>query len=448
MKNISFIVIGGTGDLAKRKLVPAFIKLIERKIISKESTFIGIGRSELNDLSYKKLLKDFQTDSNLKKQINNLNIKFYQADSTKEGSLEGLNELLSKSESKESNRVFYYSTSFKLFSKITTEIKRAKLNKNKDGFTRIAFEKPFGEDLKSCTLFENTLHEAYSEEQLFRVDHYLGKETVRNLTVLKYANPFFNATLNNKLVENIKICVNEDLPIGKRANYYNDFGAIKDMFQSHLLQVLSLLLMEPRDDANSKTIHTEKLKILQQIEVMPPKEQLIGQYKSYSKELKEQNLDQKHTETYAKIKLNCNNERWNGVPIIIQTGKMLHEKAAKITISFKKPKFCSDKTPCDFEANKIILEIQPKQDINFSFNIFELGSKEIKSVEGNFCHDCEFGANTADGYENIFEDVIKGDQTRFSTSEQIKESWKITDKLLSKKDEIPFIIYDDFKTPE
>lgn len=439
MGELNLIIFGGTGDLAKRKLIPAFAKLIQKKQISSKSTIIGIGRSNFNNKSYKEMILDFNKNS--KENLKDLNIKYVQTDATKKGGLDPLKELLSKQKSKTCNRIFYYSTSFNLFEKINEELKRTKLNKNQCGYSRIAFEKPFGKDYKSANKFENNLHKIFKEEQIFRVDHYLGKETVKNLTVLKNSNPIFNEILNNKLVKDIKIFADEDLPVGKRASYYNEFGAIKDMIQNHLLQILSLLLMEKTKIFTTNEIHKEKLKVLKCLKLLPMNKQLIGEYESYKEELKKQNIEYKKTETFAKIKLECPSKRWKGVPITLQTGKMLKEKSSKIIIKFKSPK--DFKNQENFKSNKLIFDIQPRQDMKLEFNIFKKGENTLENVSSEFCHECYFGANTADGYEKIFEDIIAGDQTRFSTSEEIKQAWKIVDKLEEHKKKIKYVTYQD-----
>ena len=312
-KGVTFVLFGGTGDLTRRKLVPAFAKLVYEGKISPDSTIIGISRRDWRDSDYKKFLIEIEKDKKEKSHITHLNIKFLNADFSREGELKKLKEIIEFSEGKKCDRVFYLATSFKFFPVIVKELKKLGLDKNSRGFARIIFEKPFGNDLQSSEALDKEIHKIFLEDYVYRIDHYLAKETVQNLNVLKFTNPLLYGSFGNRAIESIEIIVDEDLGVGNRITYYDSAGALKDMVQSHLLQVLALLLMERPDSLAPDHIHDKKVIVLKNLEVLPAKEHLLGQYKSYVKELEEAGMKKSKTETFARIALNCKMERWDGV---------------------------------------------------------------------------------------------------------------------------------------
>src|SRR3989344_1314965 len=440
-KEVTFVLFGGTGDLTKRKLVPAIARLVHDKVISENSTIIGISRKELSDEKYKKFLIDSVKEENDKNYIGNLDIKFFTGDFTKNG-LEGLSKLMSKCEMEGCNRVYYLSTGFKFFQNIVEELKRQGLEKVKKGFTRIVFEKPFGSDLASSEKLDKEIHKFFSEENVFRLDHYLAKETVQNLNILKFSNPLFYSSLSNKFIDFIEIIVDEELGVGDRIEFYNDAGAIKDMVQNHLLQILSLLLMEKPKKLTAENIHNEKVKILNNLELLPFDNHLLGQYRSYAKEAEKAGLNFKKIETFCKLVLNCRTKRWDGVKLILRTGKKLRRKYGQIIINYKD----IDKS---IPSNKIIIDIYPKQDVIIkmnSINPFEKGN--VKDVKFEFCRDCEFGPNSPDEYSTLLGEIIKGENMMFTRSDEVRESWKIVEKIENIRDKIKFVIYPDGGEPE
>jgi glucose-6-phosphate 1-dehydrogenase len=329
MKKVSFILFGGTGDLTKKKISEAFVHLIKEKEIDKDSFLIGVSRKDLSDSEYKQFLVDSIRDKEDKKSLGKLNVKYAQGDFTKEGGLDKLKEVLSKNEKKGSDRIYYFSTSFKFFPAISKELHKLHLDKNPHGTIKVVFEKPFGKDLESFEELNKGIKKFFSEKQVFRVDHYLGKKTVQNLNVLKFSNPIINSSLKGKNIESIEIIVDEDLGVGNRIEYYNESGAINDMIQNHILQVLSLVLMKKPSKFNSEKISSEKIKILKSLKILPPENHLLGQYKSYKEEIKKSNLQDKNTETFAKIILESKSKRWKGVKLILRTGKKLEKKRGK-----------------------------------------------------------------------------------------------------------------------
>lgn len=446
-KEVTFVLFGGTGDLTSRKLVPSFARLVNEGKIREDSTIIGISRKNWNNDQYKNFLIGSIKDEKDKDYIKSLDIKFFRGNFTKNG-LDGLRELIEKSERKGCNRIYYFSTSFKFFPEIVREIKRRKLHKQNKGFTRVVFEKPFGRDLKSSEKLDKEIHKTFSEKDVFRIDHYLAKETVQNLNVLKFTNPIFYSTLNSYYVGSIEITVDEDLGIGNRIEYYNDTGAINDMIQSHLLQVLSLLLMERPTSLIPEKIHDEKVKILRNLKVLPAKHHLLGQYESYVSEVKKVGLNVGRIETFARIELNCKTKRWDGVKLVLRTGKKLKKKYGQIRINFKPiENFVHNlKNVMD---NKIIIDIYPEQDVVIWMNTnTPEQSNEVKHARFEFCRNCEFGPNTKDEYATLLWEAIKGDKMLFTRADEVRESWDIVEKIERIRDNIRFVYYEDGGEPE
>lgn len=447
MNNVSIVIFGATGDLAKRKLVPALVNLHKKGKMSNESAIVAVGRRDLDDGKYKEFLINGTKDKKIIEGIKRLNIRYFKGDISKENGLNGLDDFLKEVENgKDHKRIYYFATSYEFFSNITTNLKRLGLDSEKD---RVIFEKPFGNDLESSEKLDKEIKSVFTEEQIFRIDHYLAKETVRNIEVLRFTNPIFDSVLNNRMVESIEIVLDEDLDVGERIEYYNDAGAIKDMMQSHMLQVLSLLLMNKPRDFSSDSIHDEKVKALRAIKLEKAENCLLGQYRSYKEEAKKANISNyDKTETFAKIMLECDNERWNGTKIMLRTGKKLGRKYSQIRINFKH----IDKKVIEAfrgaEDNRIIIDIYPKQDVKIYMNHRKPGEKELEKVEFEFCHEEHFGPNTSDEYAVLLEDAIEGNKILFTRFDELQESWKIVDKIEKEKDKMKFIVYDDGSDPE
>ena len=420
MEKIFFIVFGGTGDLTTRKLFPAFVDLIEKGLIDKNSVFLGMSRKFFTDLDY----KNFLVKNSKIKDFTDINLRYLRGDFTDFSGIKSLKEFIHKNGLQNLNRIYYLSTSFNLFPNIINSLKKNELHKSL-GFTRIVFEKPFGSDLNSSNLLDSQIHKIFNEKEIYRIDHYLGKETIRNLNVMKFTNPFIYSTFSNEYIDSIELIVEEDLGVEDRINYYNDAGAIRDMIQNHLLQVLSIVLMESPKSLSSDSIHDEKIKILKKLEVK--NSNLFGQYSGYKKEIENKKLKDNKTETFAEVELNCKTKRWNGVKLVLRTGKKLKRKYGQININFKKSKnpFVDSK----MDSNKITIDIYPKQDVNIHLNTRDPLIDSIKRVNFEFCRDCNFGPNSADEYSFLLSEVIKGNKMLFARSDEIRECWKIADKI-------------------
>ncbi|MBM3232606.1 hypothetical protein FJZ18_00360 [Candidatus Pacearchaeota archaeon] len=418
VKDIVFVVFGGTGDLMRRKLAPAISKLSEKNLIGKDSILIGVSRKKLSNEEYKEYINSGASG------LNSLKVIYESGDASKADGLDNLMERLKNFKDKE--KIFYLATSFKLFPSILGRLKKEGFDDN----SKIVFEKPFGNDLKSSDLLNDDIKAYFPEEKTFRIDHYLAKETVLNLTTLKFSNPVIHDLMNNNYVDKIEIIAHEDLGVKDRIEYYNDSGAIKDMIQSHLLQILALLLAEKQGN-----IHEEKRNILSDINIMDSPLNIIGQYKSYADELRAKEIPHSKTETFAQIALECKNSTWGGVPLIVSTGKKLKSKYGQIKISFKSEK--------GIPSNMLIVDIYPKQDIAMILNSRMPGSDMFKPVRLEFCRECEFGPNSPDEYSVLLNEIIKGENLLFPKYEEVRESWRIVEDIESLRKGMNLVIYDD-----
>ena len=445
-KRATFIIFGGTGDLTKRKLVPAFAGLVADGVIDKRSTIIGIGRRDQTDDSYRTLLVSSANTTVEKKVVSEANIKYYQRDSTVPGALAELESVIKSAEPKlGSERVFYLATSYTLFPKIIANLKSAGLDKTISIHKpKVVFEKPFGHNYESALALEKKIHAVFSEDQVYRIDHYLGKETVQNINILKFTNPFIKAIMNKDFVDYIDIFSDETLGVGERLGYYDGVGATKDMIQSHLLQVLSLVLMGEPKSFDGSGIHDAKAKVLKKIRILPKQYQIVGQYESLEAEFKAQDMEKSNTETFVRMGVECTSRRWRGVKCFLQSGKKLSKKSSKIIIYLKRPNDIVTSAFGGIEENKIIIDIQPDEDVKIYFNTRKPFSKNtVRTVPMDFCGACHFGTNTTDGYKVLLRDVLLDDKTLFTRYDELRYSWRIVDSFLAMKSSLMMHTYKD-----
>jgi glucose-6-phosphate 1-dehydrogenase len=410
---VSFVLFGGTGDLTRCKLVPGFADLIHRGVIGKGSKVIGVSRKPLSDAEYKKFLVDSVSDEDYKKHVRTLDVSYLSMDVTKSTDFKKLEKAMAFCGIQGCNRVYYLATSFKFFPDIVNGLKKYDLHKVHKGFTRIAFEKPFGKDLKSSNELDNGMKKVFSEEQIHRVDHYLAKETVQNILVLKKSK--YGKLFNGKDVAKVEVIVDESLGVGNRLGYYNDAGALRDMIQNHLLQVLSLVMI-----AGDK-VHEDKVKMLKSLKVLSGN---FGQYRGFEEERNKAILPDKKTETFARLELKSESKRWEDTLFILRTGKKLAKKEGKVVVSLR-------------SGEKITIYIYPKQEIEFS------DGKRSKGI----CKECGFSPNSLDEYSVVLEEIVKGDKKMFTSGNEVRESWKIVEKAEELKKKNKLEIYEDGSSP-
>lgn len=421
MKNYTIVIFGGTGDLTKRKLIPAIQSLVKNNsdILI---TVVGIGRRKYSEKEY---LDFLLSDKELSKQVR---IHYFLADIEKKNSLGGLKKKISEIEPEGTlGRIYYLSTSYTLFENIAHSIHSC-CSKNENGFTRIIAEKPFGHDLVSSRKLNASLKKYFAEDQIYRADHYLAKKTVENILTIRFSNPLFESVWNAKSISRIKIVVDEELGVDNRLGYYDGSGAIKDMVQNHLLQTLSFVLMEaPKSLAEEdfKKAKSDALKAL-----VFTGNIITGQYKAYQDEVKDSNLGS-NTETFVELHLDSKAKRWKGTDIILRTGKMLQKREAYIEIEFKKEP-CMVYCNMGSSPNKLVLHIQPLENIELTMNTVLPGEQmNLTPVKMTFCPTCEFNSNSPEGYEIILRECLLGNKSMFICDKEIDLAWKLTDTITS-----------------
>ncbi|MCX7670929.1 MAG: glucose-6-phosphate dehydrogenase, partial [Anaerolineae bacterium] len=335
--------------------------------------------------------------------------------------------------------LFYLATPPQLYPVIIAQLGSAGLNRkgasSGDGFTRIIIEKPFGHDLASAQALNAQVHEVFDESQVYRIDHYLGKETVQNIMVFRFGNAIFEPVWNRNYVDHVQITVAEEVGVGQRAGYYDTAGVLRDVFQNHLLQLMTLIAIEPPAAFNAKFLRDEKVKVLQAVRPMRPEEvaqaTARGQYRTYRDEPGVR--PGSTTATYAAVRLYVDNWRWQGVPFYLRSGKLLAKKATEITVQFKgvPHKLFQESESSSPHANFITFCIQPEEGMHLRFETKVPGAgMRLRSVEMDFQFGEEFGQTALpEAYERLLLDALNGDASLFARADEIELSWQIMDPI-------------------
>ncbi len=442
------VVLGGTGDLAHRKLAPAVYNLHHQGLLSPDFALVGVGRKKKSDEQFRHELAEsvnkYSSSSWDDQKWADLSprIYYHQGDIRYADSYPALKERVeecSRANGKNNNILYYLALAPNLFAPAVEFLNAHGMVETESGWQRIMIEKPFGFDLNSARDLNDVISKAFSEENIFRIDHYLGKEMLQNILVLRLANSVFEPLWNERFISQVQIIASENEGIGDRGRYYDRFGAMRDMVQSHLLQMLALTAMEPPREPGPEAVRAERLKLLNAVELWPEEEErnnlVLGQYKGYKKE-KDVN-EHTVTETFTALKLAVNNRRWQGVPFYLRTGKKLDEKIAKIVIQFKKPPSFYYGNPLkelelDYDSllNILTLKVQPQEGVVFQFNIKKPAStSEIVPAKMDFCQPCAFLINTPEAYERLIADAIAGDTDRFSSWSEVERAWTLIDYI-------------------
>ncbi|MDD9953450.1 MAG: glucose-6-phosphate dehydrogenase [Candidatus Woesearchaeota archaeon] len=441
-----FVLFGATGDLAKKKLIPALFKMRDK--LHENTCIFAIGR---RDYSSEDMRKEFQKVLGKKKGWKQFaeRIIYHKLEFSDSAAYTRLKQRLDLCKTK--NRIFYLATPQAAFPLIASELHTSHVaeRKPKEGWHRLVIEKPFGSDLKSARELNKHISKLFDERQVYRIDHYVGKSFVQEVLVLRFANPVFDALWNRDHIDSVQIVVNETARVGSRGGYYDTSGAIRDMIQNHLLQLLSITAMEAPKFYDAEAIRDQKAKVLKSVKI-PSRRQLIGDFvrgqyvegiiegkKSPAYRSEKGVPPNSDTETYAAVKLQVKNSRWKGVPFYLRTGKALKHKYAEIVVYFKHTDckmFCDAKRGTG--ENVLVIRIQPDEGVKFLFNLAE-GDREVSPHAMSYVHDAVAG-NSAEAYEVMLEDCAKGDQTLFTRWDFVEQAWKITDALRSSDNGIHF----------
>ncbi|MBF7095736.1 glucose-6-phosphate dehydrogenase [Alkalibacter mobilis] len=457
----TLIIFGGTGDLVKRKLVPALHQLKYEGLMDEGFNLVSIGRRNKTQAEYKQDLFDGMVNYT-KLLIHEESWEFvknrttyFQMDFNKPEDYTLLRNFLnSKVDSGEysPNFMFYLAVGPENFGKIVNLMDQNGIVKDGNNWNRLIIEKPFGVDLDSAKTLNSEIRKVFKEDQIFRIDHYLGKEMIQNITMLRFQNAIFEPLWSNKFIDNVQIVVSELDGVGSRAGYYDSTGALRDMVQNHLLQTLAITAMDPPISNDPDHIRDVKVKLMSELVLYSDEtvadNVLFGQYESYKNELNIPH-DSK-TETFVAMKLYIDNEKWRGVPFYLMTGKKLEEKTAQVTIEFKFPKdieeTCSTNEIFSLNqnsaANVLEIKIQPREGISLRLNTKKPAViNETVVAEMEYCQSCQNNFNTPDAYEKLLLDVMKGDSTRFTRWDELALSWYFIDSINKKL--VPLYHYGD-----
>lgn len=453
----SIVIFGASGDLTARKLVPALYHLFKEKQLPTPFRVIGFARREKSDDSWRAELRTALDEFSRTKPVDEAvwgefarSLLYCMGDLTDPAAYVKLEQLLHSfgDVRLRKNLLFYLATSPSQFGQVAEQLHHANLLHRHGGQTwqRLVVEKPFGHDLASAQALNNELTRFANEQQVFRIDHYLGKETVQNILMFRFSNSIFERLWNRESVEHVQITVSEKHSVGTRGGYYEEAGALRDMVQNHLLQVLSLVAMEPPVSLEAESIRDEKVKLLKSIRPLKAnnvaRQVVRGQYfagvvdgqpqAGYRQETKVKS--DSNVETYVAAKFFIDNWRWSGVPFYLRTGKCLPLGASEVRIQFRPTPNVLFAAACGgkLDPNALTLRLQPNEGISIRFNGKVPGTTVgVRPVRMHFSYDSEFGAYTPEAYERLLLEAIAGDATLFIRRDEVETAWQIVDAIRS-----------------
>ena len=453
-KKALFTIFGGTGDLAQRKLYPSLFRLYKKGDLKEDFAVIGTARRPWSDEHYREVVMGTIKElSDSQEQAETFASHFYYqshdvTDTSHYDSLKDLAETLDQKYHLEGNQIFYLAMSPNFFGTIVSHLKSQGML-DTDGYHRVIIEKPFGSDYNSAKELNEEINQVFTEQEIYRIDHYLGKEMIQNISAIRFANNIFESMWNNRYIDNVQINIAENLGVEERGGYYDKSGALKDMVQNHILQILSLLAMEPPVAFSEKELRTEKIKALNAIRIYSEEEVkqhfVRGQYdkgqledKKFVGYREEANVDEESaTETFVAGKFLIDNFRWSGVPFYVRTGKRLTEKGTRINIVFKqvpvnvfKQDLNEQKQIESLAPNVLTIYIQPTEGFSLSLNGKEIGQGfETLPVKLDYRNSTEIVENTPEAYEKLILDALNGDGTNFTHWDEVAQSWRIVDVI-------------------
>ena len=436
-QHFTVIIFGASGDLTRRKLSPALFHLHSIGALPELCRFVAVARSEFADERYRANLLDAMPDGPPRDMEDWRSyaekISYFQGSSNDAQSLKSLDRFVRDNctDSAQDNRLYYLALAPNLYEQTIEALGEAGMLDESNGSRRLVVEKPFGIDLESAKALNNAIHTQAAEQQLFRIDHYLGKDTVQNLLVFRFANTIFEPLWNRNYVDHIQISVLEDIDVGSRAAYYENSGVLRDMFQSHILQLLTLVAMEPPATNSPNSLRDEKAKVLSAVRhpnrTEAAADSVRGQYLGY-RELNGVS-DASATATFGAIRLWVDNWRWQGVPFYLRSGKSLKEKYTEIAIQFRQPphRIFDTEHEANLVPNVLRIVIQPNESIRLTIDNKKPGATlaaEAQELE------YRFPAGMRDAYERLLLDAIAGDASLFTRADEIELSWSIVDPFV------------------
>lgn len=465
------VIFGASGDLAKRKLLPALYRLVQERLLPAEFAIIGLARTQMSSDEFRARMKEAVVEFSEAKRVDEevwnsfaQGLHYLTADINNPDDYEKLAALLAQVDSErgtQGNRLFYLSVAPKFYAEAVKQLGEHGLAKPQDrGWVRVIVEKPFGTDLESARELNRELLKYLDEQQIYRIDHYLGKETVQNLLVFRFANGIFEPLWNRQYIDHVQLTNAEMVGVEGRGGYYDSAGVVRDMIQNHVFQVLSLVAMEPPVNLHSEAVRDEKIKALRaarDFTVERVREECVrGQYGAgaiagkpvpgYRQE-PEVAIDSA-TETFAMLKMYFDNWRWAGVPFYIRSGKRLPKRVTEIAIQFKAaPLALFGEAMEQMTPNQLIIRIQPDEGITLRFAAKVPGqTTNIRDVNMDFRYGASFGVQLAEAYERLLLDCILGDSTLYARKDMTERGWEIVMPILNEwaatKDKVDFPNYE------
>jgi glucose-6-phosphate 1-dehydrogenase len=446
----ALVIFGASGDLTERKLLPAIEQLAAEGALPAEVALIGVARTAMSDEEFRERCRRSAPAAGNQRWADLVDSARYLAggydDPATYARLSDVLDECDQTRGTAGNRVFYFSTPPRLFGTIAVCLGKAELTRPRsNNFIRAVIEKPFGWDEASARDLYSELMSAFDEDQIFRIDHYLAKETVQNLLALRFANSIFEPIWNRTWVDNVQITVAETIGVGDRGGFYETTGAMRDIVQNHVLQVLSLFLMEPPTSFHPEAIRDEKVKLLRAIQPLDVEEQIVantvrGQYSrgGTREDLMPGYRDEpgvdplSSTETFVAMRLDIGNWRWAGVPIYVRTGKRLPARVTEVAIEFQRPPQLPlfPGTAADLEPDALIVRVQPDEGLSLRFGTKVPGHAfNVRKASMDFSY-TSFEQESPDAYERVILDALRGDPTLFIRADEVGRSWRIVDPVL------------------
>ena len=447
-------LFGTTGDLAQKKLYPALFALHQAKQLDSQSKIIGVGRRDWDHDIYRETvaasIRQSEPISAEDLALFTSRFFYHRMDITDETAYEALwqaSDQIEQSSTTGGNRIYFLAIAPDLFPLVSKQIGKRK-NRKTQSFRRLMIEKPFGQDLPSAKAFNQVLRSVFDEHEIYRIDHYLGKEMLQNILILRFANRLFEPAWNHDHIDHIQISVLEPFGIGQRSGYYDQSGALRDMVQSHLLQLVALLTMNRPEKLEPDFIRREKVRVLRSLvpfdDARARQDVILAQYAGGSKMRayrEEKGIPEaSRTETYTAMRLWIDHERWQNVPIYIRTGKRLNQSVAKITVVFRRQDYLNDAQ--GGEANTLVIRIQPEEGIDLRFNIKQPGmTARITQAHMNACQNCQSSPASPQAYEKLLYDAWSGDLSLFTGWDEIEATWTLIDSIQNCRDQLPLYLY-------